>query len=392
MHPIPPRPGWGLLSLALLVLAATLTAPAASTVRLQRLPGGGVQPDAVLDDGGVLHLVFLQGDPKASDVLYVRRPMGQTNLPAAQRVNSQPGSAVAVGTIRGAQIALGRQGRVHVVWNGSSEARPKPAESAPMLYSRLNDAGDGFEPQRNLVTATVHLDGGGSVAADGQGNVFVAWHAAPMNGPRGETNRSIFLAASTDDGRTFAPERSLLPGGAGVCACCALETLMDAQGRLHILYRSATAAGTRDLTWLRSDVGTRTFASLQLDPWRASACPMSSMILVRTGGDGVLAAWETRGQVHRAQLQSASLEATQRHAPAGGVNNRKHPVVATRGRPGDAILMAWAVGTGWQKGGSLAWEITEADGTVTTGRADGLPVWGRPAAVAEADGSFTLFY
>ena len=46
-----------------------------------------------------------------------------------------------------------------------------------MLYSRLNDPGTAFEPQRNLLHETGGLDGGGTLAADGAGNVWVAWHA-----------------------------------------------------------------------------------------------------------------------------------------------------------------------------------------------------------------------
>jgi hypothetical protein len=55
--------------------------------------------------------------------------------------------------------------------------------------------------------------------------------------------------------------------------------------------------------------------------------------------------------------------------------------------------MAWTEGTGWQKGGSLAWELTEASsGRKTTSRAPGVPVWSRITAVAEADGTFTIIY
>ena len=42
-----------------------------------------------------------------------------------------------------------------------------------MLYTRLNDAGTAFEPQRDLIRMARGLDGGGAVAADGVGNVYV---------------------------------------------------------------------------------------------------------------------------------------------------------------------------------------------------------------------------
>jgi hypothetical protein len=40
-----------------------------------------------------------------------------------------------------------------------------------MLYTRLNDSGQAFEPQRNVLLFAEGLDGGGSVAANNLGNV-----------------------------------------------------------------------------------------------------------------------------------------------------------------------------------------------------------------------------
>ena len=67
----------------------------------------------------------------------------------------------------------------HVAWMGSNQAEPKAdgGTATPMLYSRLDDAGTCFEPQRNIIQAHPGLDGGGSVAADPLGNVYVTWHA-----------------------------------------------------------------------------------------------------------------------------------------------------------------------------------------------------------------------
>lgn len=382
----------GLLAITLLGILGNPASAADPTVHILRTPDGGVQPDAVLDAHGVLHIVYLKGDPAACDVFYARRPAGESRFSTPLRVNSQPGSAVAVGSIRGAQLSMGRNGRPHVAWNGSGQAQPKSPDGVPMLYSRLNDAGDGFEPQRNLMTTTIGLDGGGSVAADPRGNVYVIWHAAAKDALRGESHRAVFMAWSKDDGKTFAPERSINPEKTGACGCCALEAIVDAGNRVSVLYRSATEAGTRDLTWLLSDDTGGTFKSAQLDPWRVATCPMSSMMLVN-GADGSLqAAWETQGHVYQSTLRPKGLAVAPRLAPAGGGDNRKHPVLATRGQPGGPVLIAWAVGTGWQRGGAVAWEISSAKGSPISGREDDLPVWGRPAAVAEADGSFTLIF
>ena len=64
-------------------------------------------------------------------------------------------------------MALGKNGRVYVAWNGSSKSEPKDPSNRPgsaeepMLYSRLNNSHTAFEPERNLMTRTAGLDGGG---------------------------------------------------------------------------------------------------------------------------------------------------------------------------------------------------------------------------------------
>src|SRR5262249_58806103 len=131
---------------------------------------------------------------------YVRRAKGQARFTDAIRVNSAGGSAIAAGTVRGGQIAIGKGGRVHVFWNGSG--KPKSAEG--MFYTRQNDAGTGFENQRNLMRRSSVPDGGGTVAADARGNVYVAWHGLKNGGPRGEDKRQVWVARSSDDGNSFS--------------------------------------------------------------------------------------------------------------------------------------------------------------------------------------------
>ena len=367
-------------------------ADSVTPVKLMRTPEGGLQPQALVDVKGTLHLVYLKGDPKACDVFYVRRAAGQTNFSTPLRVNSEPGSAIAVGTIRGAQFALGRNGRIHVAWNGSGNQK-KSERGAPMLYARLNDAGNAFEPQRDLMTSTMHLDGGGSVAADSAGNVYVVWHAAPVEGPKGEQNRGVYMARSADDGKTFTEERRINPTATGACGCCGLKALADSRGRLSVLYRAASAGMDRDVTLLLSKDEGKTFQSTVLDQWRVPTCPMSSMALDASASGSLTAMWETQGKVRRSSISADTAEVSAPQAPSGTGGGRKHPAMADGGKGGRLQLTAWTEGTGWQKGGTVAWELVDLDaGTKTSGRQDGVPVWGKVAAVAEADGTFTIFY
>ena len=375
-------------NLPLLFLFATMSAVLAA-VDVQRLPDGAMQPLAVTDDGGTVHLVWLQGEPKACDVFYQKLPGGRTNGTAPVRINHHPGSAIGIGTIRGAQLAVGRNGRVHVVWNGSSQAEPKPVAGAPLLYSRLNDSGTAFEPERNLMGQTALLDGGASVAADRSGNVYVVWHAAPAADQEGEPERRVFMARSVDGGASFQSEKSISLTN-GVCGCCALRAFTDRAGRLLVLYRAATTLTDRHMTLLSSTDQGAAFNQVFADPWIIGSCPMSSASLVDSA-QGVFAAWETKGKIQTTAVLPELREPFP-ETPVSMGDRAKHPALAVNSR--GEVLCAWAEGTGWQKGGSVVWRSLDAKGK-PAGEAtmqSGLPVWSFPAAFAREDGQFVVVF
>lgn len=355
---------------------------------LSRTPNGGIQPQAVVDTGQIIHLIYFKGDPRSGDLYYVRQIPGQGTFSEPLRVNSQPGSAIAVGTIRGAHLALGRKDRVHVAWNGSRISDER--RSAPMLYTRLNDAGNAFEPERNLMTRTLHLDGGGSVAADDKGNVYVVWHATETGKAEGEANRAVFVAGSQDDGKTFARETVATPKPNGTCACCGLRAFADTPGNLFVLYRTATQVTNRDAMLLVSRNRGTSFEIANRHPWNVAACPMSSASLSESKG-GVSAAWETAGQVYFSRLTTNGENVSAPIAPPGNAS-RKHPVVV--GNERNEVLMVWTEGTGWQRGGTLVWQIFDTDSRPTNekGRVEGVPTWSFATAVARAGGDFLIIY
>lgn len=84
-----------------------------------------------------------------------------------------------------------------------------------MLYSHLDDSGKAFDPQRSLIHTASGIDRGGAIASDALGNVFVFWHAS-IQGGKDEADRRIWLARSTDDGKTFATEKIAFDKPTGV--------------------------------------------------------------------------------------------------------------------------------------------------------------------------------
>jgi len=134
-----------------------VAAAARGRVKLIRTPDSGIQPQAAVDSQGVVHLIYYKGEGGGGDIFYVRQEPGQETFSKPIQVNSQPKSAMAAGTIRGAQLAVGKNGRVHVAWNGPAPRKGAWME-APMLYTRLNDAGTAFEPERDVITSSRGLN------------------------------------------------------------------------------------------------------------------------------------------------------------------------------------------------------------------------------------------
>ncbi len=379
------------MKIASLVLCAVIACSASPErlsnvdISLVRVPNGGIQPQAVLDPAGMLHLLYYAGDPAHGDLFYVKSSDAGRTWSSPLRVNSQPGTAMAIGTIRGGQMALG---------NGSSQAEPKGPlnpesgqPGAPMLYSRLNDSRSAFEPERNLMTRTFGLDGGGTLAADVIGHVYVAWHGKAPGAAAGEAGRQVWVARSNDDGKTFSAEQPAWEEQIGACGCCGMAMATDTKGVVRILYRSATDNVHRDIYLLTSHDYARSFEGRKLHSWNINACPMSSMSFAETA-DQLEGAWETGGQVYFEDLTGKAV--TPVSAP-GESKGHKHPRLAIKSD--GTTLLAWTEGTGWARGGSLAWQVYDASGKPVgqKGTAAGVPTWSFGTVVTQPRGFIVMY-
>jgi hypothetical protein len=378
-----------ILALILLALCGSGFSRAADILTV-RTPDGGIEPQLAADSRGRLHLVYFKGDPRRGDLFYSNSADGIT-FSSPIRINSQPGSAVAIGSVRGASLAIGKNDRVHVAWNGSDLAMPKaPQNKPPMLYTRLNDVGDEFEPQRNLITNHPGIDGGGAVAADRAGRVYVVWHAPLNSKDDHEAGRRVWVARSDDDGRTFAPETCADAPATGACGCCALSALCSDDGTLRVIYRSASEMVHRDIYALTFTPDLKHADARKLADWTIGKCAMSTACMAHSKR-GVAAAFESENRILFTTLPDSPDQAAPSAldpAPQG-----KHPALAVNSR--GETLLAWTENTGWNRGGSVAWQLFNSAGrpvTAATGRANTLPTWGKVAAAAKPNGDFVLMW
>jgi hypothetical protein len=356
-------------------------------VELVRTPDG-IHPQTAVDGDGVVHLVYFKGDPAAGDIYYTHTAASTPGFSRSLRVNTQASNVLVKGNVRGPQIAVGARGRVHVVWFGAGQTPKHPG--AALYYARLNDAGTAFERERDMVDYDAGLDGGLSVAADDQRNVYVTWHGQGRDGPKGETERAVFFRRSTDAGQSFSAERRANPTRTGACGCCGMRAFVDRAGALYLLYRAAFETGRRDEVLLASRDHGATFRIVQRDAWDIDACPMS-MASLSQGPTTVIAAWETADRALFARVDPQTLSVSKKFA-APSRDNAKHPVIVANPR-GD-MLLAWTEGTGWEKGGALAWQLYDRnDAPVGAAhRVDGVPPWSLPSAYVQPDGNFTIVF
>lgn len=375
-----------LLPVMLALAAPPPDAGGVPRVAVIQTPDQGIQPQTVVDAHGVIHLVYFKGEPSGGDLYYAKLiAAGGGIKPSGPdvRLNSVAGSALATGTVRGGQIALGRNGIVHVAWHGSKAVDDSGSPHPPVWYARSTD-GTHFDAQRVLSGPISGIDGS-TVAADGNGRVSVAWHG--LGTSPGEGGRTVYLANSTNDGASFAPAAPATDAPVGACGCCGLKAMFDRGGALNVLYRAATDGKHRDTTWLTIRDRAST-PPVRVHPWELEACPMSTYALADAGRQ-VAAAWETAQQIYSATLDPATGSVGGLTA-APGMGSRKHPSIAVNAA-GDRLL-AWTEGTAWKRGGTFAWRITNAAGAELASAADAgpVPVWGLVSAVAMPDGSFVI--
>ena len=360
------------------LIASAFTLPCLAAVRVESIPESGLQPEVAVAKDGTVHLVYLTGEPKAAEVRYTYRKPGEAWHPS-QMVNSPKSSAIALGTIRGPQLAVGGMGTVHVIWNGTGAAA---SPRSPLWYARKSSEDKTFGQQQDLLGDATALDGGASITANESNGVFVVWHGTEAGAPAEEKQRLVLIRSSDDDGIGFGKAEAANRADPGVCACCSLRAMAGPEGIPNIFFRSAETMEHRAMTLL--SLSGDTWNSREIEPWKVAACPMSSAALAFTS-NRLLGAWETAGQIRMGWLSDPAFPLV-----TVAADKAKHPSIAINGK--GSILVSWLHGSGWNRGGSVFWQ--EFDGELRpTGKATHagvVPAWGRVTAYAEPDGDFVV--
>jgi hypothetical protein len=119
-----------------------------------------------------------------------------------------------------------------------------------------------------------------AIAAGSDGTIYAVWHSFPKTGEKPAT--PVFLARSTDGGKTFESQRRIdtydsaaTARGVGSCNCCQPTIFTDGARNVYVAYR-IDSADIRDIFLVKStDRGATWSRAMRVSSgmWRFNACP-----------------------------------------------------------------------------------------------------------------------
>lgn len=381
------------LRIALILLVASLAELSVADVLLMPTPDEGVQPRLVQDSDGGIHLLYFKkriNRPAAREgnLFYRQYDAASQRFGLPVKVSSQAFNMQTFSIARAA-MAVGGDGRIHVMWY-------LPRESA-FLYSRSNEARSSFSEQQSMALENVEgIDAGGDIAAYGD-SVAIVWGAGDLTR---EDERSMYARFSLDAGASFGPEVMLANPDLGACACCSVALEYDSESLLYLAYRSAIEGVGRHMQVLAIenvesvDAGSSVVDYLPLQDlqrWEASFCPLSTNDFDLTAVEEQILVFETESRIVKLDLQEPSSIALV--GEPFSETRQKNPAVSVNSR--GELLVVWGEAISHSRGGRLNLRVFDSEGSptgFTLPEEVQIGKYSFPAAASTVDGDFLVLY
>ena len=353
-------------------------------------PATGVAPD------GSFYVAWVNHAPEnRADVMIGRYEPGKTPA-AAVRINPQAGIATAW---RGDQpsVAVGKDGSVYVVWTERVEADGKKGTN--LYLSVSSDMGKTFAAPVKINDDRVPADHGMhslGVAADGR--IYVSWldernvatpkPSTKAEGHHMESNRELFIADSSDGGRTFSRNRKI---AADACPCCKTAMAIASDGTIYVGWRHVLPGNYRHIAVTTSSDAGATFSKPVIvsdDKWVLHGCPVSGPSLSVADNGALKVLWYAAGEANAPGLYVAESKDK-------GQSFSARQQLAEEGVRGTPVL----AGANGGNAELAIWEMAGAQGSETKFRAVGQngPATSiglnaeLPAAALSKDGLFVAY-
>jgi len=298
-----------------------------------QLPEGALVPDVMMDDAGMLHMVYGMGD----DAWYVRSADNGRTFSTPVKVNSEGKVTLKMGE-RGPKLALGKGGSIHVVWADQWS----PGVKVYPRYSRSLDGGKTFEPPRAM--ASLFGIDGLTMAVDSEGNVIVFFHhVIPGQQLDVPFAHRLYMVRSTDNGATFGPEQRIKIKDMDDLACsmCMMRARITDDGNVNLALRVAND-NIRDFFLMRCPKRENSFVPLRVneDRWKLMTCPMCGPELTLDPTGRVFCAFMSRHHVYWSILEDGQFKL--HVATPAQENDEIYPGAFGNGK--GQVLLVWQVG------------------------------------------------
>ena len=205
---------------------------------------------------------------------------------------AEPG-VVSLGRHRGPRVALAANA---IVVSAIAGAKGRGADGDVLAW-RSTDGGVTWSESVQINDAAGSArEGLHTMAARGD-TIFAAWLDLRSKGTR------IFGSVSRDGGVTWSKNILVYESAEGsVCECCHPSAAIDAQGHIYVMFRNSLA-GSRDMYVARSTDGGRSFSAatkLGSGTWQLNACPMDGGGLTTAGQGKPVTIWRRSKEIFSA--------------------------------------------------------------------------------------------
>jgi hypothetical protein len=241
------------------------------------------EPATAAAPDGTFYVAWVNHDAKQADVMLTQFASDGTMRGSPVRVNQQAGIATAW---RGDQpsLAVAPNGSVYVVW--TARVGSAGEHGTDLYLSVSNDGGQSFAGEVKINDDKAPSDYGmHSLAVANDGRIYVGWldernvhqpqPSMKAEGHHMESNRDLFVAYSTDGGRTFSANRRV---ATEACPCCKTSLAVAPDGTLYAGWRQVLPGNFRHIAVASSKDGGTSFSSPVIvsdDRWVLQGCPVS---------------------------------------------------------------------------------------------------------------------
>lgn len=269
------------VGVAILCAIAPAMVWAGEPVELDRgaAPHNPQQPQIAVDAQGAIQVVYGVGDLTR----YCRSDDGGKSF--TKPVDLPSANDMSLGMRRGPRIAVSDKS-ICVSVIGGKQGKGRDGD---LLAMRSVDGGKTWTgPVQVNDTADSAREGLHAMSIGSKGEMCCVWLDL-RNG-----NTEVMASVSTDGGGTWSKNVLVYKSPDGsVCECCHPSVAIDSRGRIHAQWRNAVG-GARDIYVASSTDGGKTFGKatkLGAGSWPLDACPMDGGAIAVGAGGKLASAW-----------------------------------------------------------------------------------------------------